>query len=206
MELTPTELATVNKVYASVLLSIGIPLVLFLLGRLPRWVIISGLTGFALCALGWEIWFTFGLIDGLDVAARRSEALNAAIPQNINWLLNSTADMGICFIGLLAARGAAGGNTAKAFSTWHWPAFMAMGTWFVAQNLYVELVVYQAQLAKGFDLSWAPLVPTGPYFNPHLEIGGRSLTLQGQISWFIMAPLYYWLSIKIYRKFAKPTA
>lgn len=206
MDLTETELATVTNVYGSVALSLGIPLLLIAFGRLPRWAIVSGLVGFTLCAFGWEIWFTYGLVDGLDVSARRSAALNAAIPQNINWLMNSTADMGICFIGILAARLAAGGYTAKAFGAWYWPAFLAMGTWFVAQNLYVELVVYQAQLAKGFDLSWAPLVPTGPYLNPHLEIAGRSLTLQGQISWLIMSPLYYWLTCKIYQKFAKPTA
>lgn len=202
MELAEWEQATVFRVYTAVALSLLVPLILIWCKRLDGWAIRAALIGFALCALGWEIWFTFGLVDGLPVDARRSPALNAAIPQNINWLMNSVADMGICFMGLLFAWLAAGRNQARAFGQWHWGAFIAMTTWFIAQNVYVEAVVYQRQLAEGFDLSWAPLAPTGPYLNPSMALGDSTLTLHGQIPWLIMPVLYYWLVIKSYRKWA----
>ncbi|MGB0922441.1 MAG: hypothetical protein ACPG06_00525 [Alphaproteobacteria bacterium] len=200
MELTELEQATVFRVYAAVTLSIIVPLLLIWRKRLDGWAVRTGLIGFLMCAIGWEIWFTFGLVDGLAVDARRSAALNAAIPQNINWLMNSLGDMGICFMGLLFAWLATRRDQAKAFGRWHWGAFIAMTTWFIAQNVYVEAVVYQAQLAEGFDLSWAPLAPTGPYFNPAMKLGDATLTLHGQIPWLIMPPLYYWVVIKCYRK------
>jgi hypothetical protein len=41
-------------------------------------------------------------------------------------------------------------------------------------------------------LSWAPLVPTGPWWNPTLfEFRDRTITLQGQVSWLLMTPLFY---------------
>ena len=32
-------------------------------------------------ALGWEIWFTYGLVDGQPVDQRRPEPLNRAMPR-----------------------------------------------------------------------------------------------------------------------------
>ena len=51
---------------------------------------------FFICAFGFEIWLTYGLIDGLPVSLRRSEALNCAIPQDLNWVLNSLGDVQCC--------------------------------------------------------------------------------------------------------------
>ena len=112
--------------------------------------------------------------------------------------MNSIGDMGICFVGVMCAWLAAGRDNAKAFGRWHWGAFAAMTTWFIAQNVYVEAIVYQAQLAEGFDLSWAPLAPTGPYFNPAMQLGDATLTLHGQIPWLIMPPLFYWVCLRCY--------
>lgn len=62
----------------------------------------------------------------------------------------------------------------------------------IGQNLYVELSIYHEQLAMGYPMSWAPLVPTGPWFNPVLfEVSGRSVQLQSQISWLLTTPLFY---------------
>ena len=64
--------------------------------------------------------------------------------------------------------------------------------WFVGQNILVELFLYYAQLAAGKPLSWAPLAPTGPWLNPTLlEFRDRTITLQGQVPWLLMAPLFY---------------
>jgi hypothetical protein len=57
----------------------------------------------------------------------------------------------------------------------------------------VEMFLYHDQLAEGKPLSWAPLAPTGPWFNPVLfEFRDRTITLQGQIPWLLMGPLLYW--------------
>ena len=61
---------------------------------LPRSVFILYACIFTACAFGWELWFTYGWIDGDPVNIRRSAALNTWIPQDINWLMNSLADAG----------------------------------------------------------------------------------------------------------------
>ena len=48
---------------------------------------------FFICAAGFELWLTYGLFDGLPVSERRSDALNCAIPQDLNWVLNSLGDV-----------------------------------------------------------------------------------------------------------------
>jgi len=54
------------------------------------------------------------------------------------------------------------------------------------------MFLYHDQLAEGKALSWAPLVPTGPWFNPTLfKFKDRTITFQGQVSWILMTPLLY---------------
>ena len=54
------------------------------------------------------------------------------------------------------------------------------------------MFLYHDQLAEGKPLSWAPLAPTGPWFNPTLfEFRDRTITLQGQVPWLLMGPLFY---------------
>ena len=55
---------------------------------------------FFICAFGFEIWLTYGLIDGLPENLRRSEAMNCAIPQDLNWVINSSGDVLLVWIGL----------------------------------------------------------------------------------------------------------
>ena len=53
----------------------------------------------------------------------------------------------------------------------------------------------------GFAISWAPLMPFGPWFNPHVEVfGGRCLTFQNQSSWVLVSPLFYRLSSYFFRR------
>ena len=59
---------------------------------------------FFIVAFGWEIWLTYGLSGGLPVDQRRSVMLTCAIPVNINWLLNSLADVLIVWIGLFLVK------------------------------------------------------------------------------------------------------
>merc|ERR1711892_70708 len=54
-----------------------------------------------ICAFGWEIWFTYGLLGGDPVDQRRPEPLNNLMPKHINWVLNSLADGSICMVAIL---------------------------------------------------------------------------------------------------------
>jgi hypothetical protein len=86
----------------------------------------------------------------------------------------------------------------QVFNTWNWPAFGILMVWCIGQNILVEMFLYHDQLAEGKPLSWAPLSPLGPYFNPVLfEFNDRTLMLQSQIPWLILPALIYVLVIKI---------
>lgn len=199
MALSPDELQLVIRIYLFVGLTLGALIFMKMTGRLSPWLARSSLAAFIITALGWEVWFTYGLVAGDTVNARRSDALNAAIPQDLNWALNSLADVGMCLIGLLLVRRVYGPANA-AFRTWKWGAFGILFAWFMVQNLYVELVIYARQLTSG-TMSWAPMAPNGPWFNPVLfEVGGHPATLQGQIPWVIMTPLFYWAVIRLYNR------
>ena len=93
------EIRFIFVVYASSIL----PIILFMKYRsqLPNWVPIIYVGSFIVCALGWEIWFTYGLINGESVIERRADVLNQWIPLHLNWILNSLADAGtVCLGGL----------------------------------------------------------------------------------------------------------
>ena len=197
----PTTIATI--VYTSAFLPLFILLVLSFSNKIPKWIWLIYLVTFVVCALGWEIWFTYGLVDGQSVNVRRPDVLNALIPQNINWLVNSLADAGIGINGLLYVWLFSGLST-TILEKWSWKELGILAAFFLFQNLIVELFIYQAQLAAGYQLSWAPLAPTGPWWNPVLfNIAGKSVHLHTQLPWLIMTPLFYWYARKIKQKSIK---
>jgi hypothetical protein len=159
---------------------------------LPSWVVVVYVASFIACALGWELWFTYGWVDGDPVHLRRAGLLNSLIPYHLNWVLNSLADAGsICLGGLLLAKYTLGANS-NFLTQWNWKAFSILLAWFIGQNIIVEMFLYHDQLAVGKPLSWAPFAPTGPWFNPvFFEFRDRSISLQGQLPWVIMTPLFY---------------
>ena len=182
------------RVIFVVYLSAIIPLILFLRYRhkLPSWVPSIYLGSFLVCALGWEIWFTYGLVDGDSVMMRRSPALNSWIPMHINWIVNSLADAGTVCLGGLWLMWRFGGRNMQVFHQWHWRSFLVLLIWCIGQNLGVELFLYHDQLAEGKDLSWAPLIPTGNIFNPLLfQFNGRTVMFQTQLPWVILPAVLY---------------
>jgi hypothetical protein len=98
------EARVIVVVYTAVLL----PLIIYFFNKskLPSWVPSFYIIAVIVCALGWEIWFSFGWLDGDPVDIRRSAALNAWLPKNINWLLNSMGDAGAVLLGSQALRAA----------------------------------------------------------------------------------------------------
>ena len=99
--LTFEQLRLVIVVYASAIIPLILIPYLTWKNLIPSWVIMIYIISFIACALGWEIWFTYGLFEGDNVNLRRASQLSVAIPMHINWLLNSLADAGtICIGGL----------------------------------------------------------------------------------------------------------
>ena len=184
------EIRVITIVYISALLPIY--LVIKNKSALPDWVPCIYIGAFIACALGWELWFTYGWIDGDSVNIRRSENLNQWLPIHINWLMNSLADAGTITLGGLWLMWMNAKKDYKVFTYWNWSAFSVFMLWCISQNILVEMFLYHDQLSEGKDLSWAPLSPAGPYFNPILfEFNDRSLMLQTQIPWLLLPAFIY---------------
>ena len=184
------ELRVIVVVYTAVLL----PLIIYFLNKskIPSWVPTFYIIAVIVCALGWEIWFTFGWLDGDPVDIRRSSALNAWLPKNINWLLNSMGDAGAVLLGGFWLMWVTHNKDKSIFLEWKWSAFIVLLIWCISQNILVEMFLYHDQLAEGKPLSWAPLSPLGPYFNPILfEFNDRTIMLQPQMPWLILPWFFY---------------
>ena len=197
--MTLEELRVITIVYVSAFA----PLIIYYYkkDRIPLWVPSIYLGSFLVCALGWELWFTYGWIDGDPVNLRRSATLNQWIPIHLNWLLNSMADAGTISLSGLWLMWRYSGKNNQIFQEWNWPAFRILLVWCIAQNLFVELFLYHDQLSEGKLISWAPFAPTGQFFNPMLiEFNQRSVMLQTQLPWLIMPPILYKAVIIMARK------
>ena len=193
------EIRFIFVVYASSML----PIILFIKYRskLPNWVSIIYVGSFIVCALGWEIWFTYGLINGESVIERRADVLNQWIPLHLNWILNSLADAGTVCLGGLYLMWVLNNKEQRIFLKWRWGPFLILLAWCIGQNLFVELFLYHDQLGEGKNLSWAPLIPTGNIFNPLIfEFNGRSVMFQTQLPWIILPPFLYMTVIKLANK------
>ena len=193
------EIRIICVVYTSVIF----PLIIIFKYKsiLPTWVPVIYLGSFFACAIGWELWFTYGWIDGVSVDLRRTEALNFWLPRDINWLMNSLGDAGAVMLGGLWLMWRYAKKDHDIFNKWNWNAFAVLMIWCIGQNILVEMFLYHDQISEGKALSWAPLSPLGPYFNPLLvEFNDRSLMLQTQVPWLILPALIYATIIKINNK------
>jgi len=189
------ELRVIMVVYFSALVPLSY--LLYSYKKLPAWAPLVYVVCFLICALGWELWFTYGWVDGDDVNLRRSATLSAWIPMDINWILNSLADAGTIALGGLWLTWKLCASDSRIFLNWSWKAISILYVWCVGQNLFVEIFLYHDQLAEGKPLSWAPLAPFGAYFNPELfSLNGRTVMLQTQIPWLILPAVIYASVIK----------
>lgn len=193
------EARVIFVVYTAVIL----PIIIFTTYRskLPNWVPSIYLGAFLTCALGWELWFTYGWIDGISVDLRRSDALNTWLPKHINWFMNSVGDAGAVVMGGLWIMWRYAKKDLSVFTKWRWDAFAVLMIWCIGQNIFVEMFLYHDQLSEGKALSWAPLSPLGPYLNPVLfEFNNRTLMLQSQIPWLILPAFIYKAVIALNKK------
>lgn len=190
--LTFEQLRLVIVVYTSALVPLLLIPILHWRKLIPAWVLPFYVAVFIVCAIGWELWFNYGLVAGDSVNIRRAEVLNQMIPLHINGLLNSLADAGTICCGTLLLVWLLMGRQSSIYRQWHWSVFVLLGTIFIGQNIMVEMFLYHDQLAEGTRLSWAPLSPLGPWFDPILfEFNDRTIRLSSQLPWLLMTPLIY---------------
>ena len=190
--LTFEQMRVVIIVYSSALIPLLVIPWLHYRRTIPNWVLPVYIGTFVVCALGWELWFNYGIIAGDPVDARRVLGLTQRMPLHLNWLLNSLADAGAIGCGALLVSWLIFGRGPELFSRWRHSLFFCLLLLFLGQNILVEMFLYHDQLAVGKPLSWAPLSPLGPWWNPVLfEFQGRTITLQGQLPWLLMTPLFY---------------
>ena len=201
--LTFEQLRLVIVVYISALLPLVIIPLLHHRKLIPAWVLPFYGAVFVVCAMGWELWFNYGLVAGDSVNIRRAEVLNRIIPLHINGLLNSLADAGTICCGSLLVVWFVMGRQRAIYRQWSWCVFALLGVIFTGQNILVEMFLYHDQLAEGTRLSWAPLSPLGPWFDPILfEFNDRTIRLSSQLPWLIMTPLIYGALITILNRSA----
>ena len=205
--LTGEQLRLVVIVYTSALVPLVLIPFLHLRKRIPSWVLPVYIASFIVCALGWEIWFNYGVAFGDSVVDRRAIAITQRIPLHLNWILNSLADAGTICCGSLLLVWVTNGRRVGVFRDWSWSVLWFLMLIFVAQNILVELFLYHDQLSVGKSLSWAPLSPLGSWFNPvFFHFNDRTLSVQSQISWVIMTPLFYAWVLRCVRKKERATA
>jgi len=191
--LTPRQVCVSVLIYSLATLPWLVLVIATLTRKCPSWVLSTTSICTLICALGWEVWFTYGLWGGDPVDERRPDNLNKIMPIHINWILNSLDDGSICMIaiGLIYIVQKEGLRRFK------WPALVICSLWFILQNILVEMVVYSSQLTRGKEISWAPLTPLGPWVNPTLfTVGQASCTLQAQLPWILMSPLFYFILLR----------
>ena len=190
--LTFEQLRLVVVLYTSALVPPVLLGYLYLKGLLANWVPKFYILMIVVCAIGWEIWFSYGILFGDEISIRRSEILNLYIPADINWLLNSMADSGAIVCGLLWLVWVLKGRDGTIFREWNWSCFLLIVFLFVGQNLLVEMFLYHDQLAVDKMISWAPLSPLAHWINPMLfQFEGRTVMLQTQLPWLILTPIIY---------------
>tara|TARA_Y100001970_G_scaffold204649_1_gene249193 strand:- start:270 stop:890 length:621 start_codon:yes stop_codon:yes gene_type:complete len=191
-ELSFEQIRLIFVVYFSAITPFFLIPYLYFKKRIPSWSLHIYILFFLVCAFGWELWFNYGLLNGDNVNIRRANILNSYLPIHFNWFLNSLADSGtICLGGLFLALKISKNNT-KILYKWNWNFFFVLLIVFIAQNLFVEMYLYHDQLSIGKLLSWAPLSPLGSQFNPTLfKLSDRTISLQSQMPWIIMTPLFY---------------
>jgi len=161
---------------------------------LPLWVMKVYVMSFLICAFGWEIWYTYGWVDGDHVNLRRTDYLNRAIPAHVNWIVNSLYDAAICLTGLLWVW-LAGGKTLRLFHSINVWVIVILFLSFVGQNIFVELVIYKDQLTSDHELSWAPL---SPKWIDTITLFGATMKFHVQMTWVLMVPIFF-LTVRYFK-------
>lgn len=139
-----------NEILGSI---IGVLLFAFVLllvmKKLPMWTLYVFLINFTLCLITWEMWMSYGLVNGQSTEEREKHNNNT-----VNMILMSLGDGLMGVLQIYTAFKLCG---PKAFKKWDWKAFGIIFSIGIVQNLLVTGFVYKK--IKGKEISWAPLMP-----------------------------------------------
>ena len=97
-DLNDIEHWLVIRLYIAACLPIILSIYYIIKKKVSYSVALTLISVFLIASVGWELWLTYGLGGGLPVDQRRSVALTCAIPVNLNWFLNSLADVLVVWI------------------------------------------------------------------------------------------------------------
>jgi len=115
---------------------------------LPIWYLWIFFITFALCMIGWEMWMTYGIIDGDSVEERTGR------DNGSNMVLMCLGDAIIGVLQIWAAMKMVGPS---AFKSWNWKAFGIIFAIGIVQNILVTVAL--SKQIKGESISWAPMMP-----------------------------------------------
>ena len=119
-----------NEILGSI---IGVLLFAFVLllvmKKLPLWTLYVFIINFALCLITWEMWMSYGFVNGQSTEEREKNNNNT-----VNMILMSLGDGLMGVLQIYTAFKVCG---AKAFKKWDWKAFGIIFGIGITQNLLV---------------------------------------------------------------------
>lgn len=146
---------------------------------IPRRILKVFALNVVICLVGWELWMTYGLVDGDPVSKRVGKDINPF------WnMLKMSAGDGL--VGVLQVEAAVKAFGLDAFKKWNWKTFGVIFGIGMIQNIAVTVALRKRLV--GANLSVAPMMPVK-----------ASGVIQNQEAWVIQPFILYALLIK-YRK------
>ena len=124
---------------------------------LPTWYLLIFNITFALCMIGWEMWMSYGIVNG-DSVDQRSGKENSS-----NMVLMCLGD---ALIGVLQIWSVMKIIGPSAFRQWKWNAFAIIFLIGIIQNILVTWGI--SKQITNESISWAPMMPFK--MNPIIQI------------------------------------
>ena len=143
---------------------------------IPAWIGKVYIVNFILCFFGFEIWMTYGWVNGDSESARTGDTIDPIL----NAVVMSAGDALIGLAQVAVVKGVLGDN---AFKKWDWKALGLMLALGLLQNFLVTYIL-RAKIRIG-QVAWAPLMP---YQGPNV--------IQVQEGWIAQPFLFYAILIQ----------
>ena len=169
-----------------VLVSITL-LILSLLRKIPNRIAKVYLINCFICLFGWELWMTYGILDGQSEQKRMGTSFNPLLNMSI-----MTAGDGL--IGVLQVEATLKAFGPDAFKKWNWEAFTMIFGIGVIQNVIITYILRKRFTDK---ISYAPLMPWRPK-EPILGLSPNIIQIQE--GWILQPFIFYLLLIHYHSK------
>jgi hypothetical protein len=143
---------------------------------IPAWMGKVYIANFVLCFFGFEIWMTYGWVNGDSEQARTGDLIDPLL----NAIVMSAGDALIGLAQVAVVKGVLGND---AFRRWNWRALGLMLALGLLQNFLVTYIL-RAKIKVG-QVAWAPLMP---YQGPNV--------VQIQEGWLLQPFLFYAILIQ----------